>query len=266
MFSLKPELKKVITYTILVYALSVIGYTLLLKSKTIGLNPFIAMFILMWCPALSAFITQLVYQKNLRGFGWGMGSPKWYLVAYFLPLLSGALAYAVIWLTGLGIIDPGYKFNLFHLVIIGTLFNFAYAAGEEIGWRGLLVPSLYKVTGYTKTCFISGIIWAVWHFPIIIGGAYLADIPLTHRLILFILIVIAGSFIINWLRLRSGSVWVPILFHASANLYLQRLFQPMTKLTGQFSRYVAGESGIALLVVYAVVGFVFWRMRGKLAK
>ena len=44
--------------------------------------------------------------------------------------------------------------------------------GEEIGWRGLLVPELVKVTSFTKTALIIGIVWAAWHIP----GIFLADL------------------------------------------------------------------------------------------
>ena len=259
-------MKKIITYIIIVIILSSIGYTLVLNIKNWGLNPFVAMFFLMWCPALSAIITRLIYQRNLSGFGWKLGKPRWLILAYLLPLVSGALVYVFIWFTGLGDINPDYKFNFFKLVIFGTLFNFAFTEGEELGWRGLLVPELYKITSFTKTCFISGAIWALWHFPIIIGGAYLSDIPLSIELILFIIIATGMTFIANWLRLISGSVWVAILLHTSHNLYLQRLFQPMTTLRSGFSHYVAGESGLALMVIYVTVGFVCWKMRFKLKR
>lgn len=42
----------------------------------------------------------------------------------------------------------------------------ATAAGEEIGWRGFLVPELAKGLPFTAVALVSGIIWAAWHYPI----------------------------------------------------------------------------------------------------
>ncbi len=56
--------KEIITYVILTFSLSLIGYYLVINSKVIGISPFIAMLCLMWCPALSAIITSLAYEKT----------------------------------------------------------------------------------------------------------------------------------------------------------------------------------------------------------
>ena len=53
----------------------------------------------------------------------------------------------------------------------GVVENLVFQGGEEIGWRGLLVPELAKMTSFTKTALISGIVWAAWHMPAI----FLAD-------------------------------------------------------------------------------------------
>lgn len=258
-------MKKIITYVILVFSLSSIGYYLVVHSKTLGISPFIAMFYLMWCPALSGIITYLIYEKNISGIGWRPGRPRWLSLGYFLPICYAALAYGIIWLSGLGGINPDYKFNAFKLILLGTLFNVAFAAGEEIGWRGFLVPQLYKVTkSFTKTCLITGIIWSVWHFPLIISGAYLAKMPVGSQLLLLVITVTAMTFPISWLRLKSGSVWPAVLLHASHNLYIQRLFDPLTTETSSLSKYMIGESGIVMMVIFIGVAAIFWRLRKQL--
>lgn len=259
-------MKKIITYVVLVFLLSSIGYFLIIKSKVLGLNPMAMMFYLMWCPALSGMITYLIYDKSIKGIGWGAGKARWLGIAYLLPLVYAGMAYIIIWLFGWGAINPAYKFDFFKLVIYGTLFNVAFAAGEEIGWRGFLVPQLYKHFSYTATCLITGIIWSVWHFPLIISGIYLARMPLMSQLLLLLITVTAMTFTISWLRLRSGSVWTAVLLHASHNLYIQRLFDPLTKETGPLSKYMLGESGIVLTVIFVILAIIFWSLRHKLPK
>ena len=257
--------KEIITYVILTFSLSLIGYYLVINSKVIGISPFIAMLCLMWCPALSAIITSLAYEKNIRGIGWKLGRVRWLVIGYTLPICYSTLAYGIIWLFGFAIINPNYQFNIFSLIILGTLFNIAFAAGEEIGWRGFLVPHLYKLTGsFTKTSLITGIIWSVWHFPLIISGVYLAKMPMDFQLLFLVITVTAMTFPISWLRLKSGSVWPAVLLHASHNLYIQRIFDPLTIENSSLSKYMIGESGVVMMVILIGTAVIFWRLRGRL--
>jgi len=262
---MKREIKKSISYLVFLGVLSTGAYALLFNFIKIGIRPLLGIFILMWCPALSGFITQLIYERNLRGFGWGLANLYWYLLSYFLPAISGVLAYGFIWITGLGQINGNYQFNFFHFAIFGIILHLVFAAGEEIGWRGFLVPHLFQAIGFTKTCFISGIIWAVWHFPLILSGKYLSNVPVAASLAQLVIVILAMTFIINWIRLKSKSVWTAVLLHASHNLYMQNLFDPMTSLTNLFSRYFSGENGFALIVVYSAIGFILWRKRAGLS-
>lgn len=257
-------MKKIIAYIILTFLLSSIGYYLIIHSKDLGINPFIIMFFLMWCPALSGIITSLIYKKNLSGFGWIIGQPRWLGLAYLLPIFYASFAYGVIWLFGFGGINPDYKFNAFKLIILGTIFNVAFAAGEEIGWRGFMVPQLYKLTNFTATCFITGIVWSIWHFPLIISGVYLAKMPLGAQLLFLVITVTAMTFTISWFRLKSGSVWPAVLLHASHNLYIQRFFDPLTTETSSLSKYVIGESGIIAVIIFIVLAIFFWSLRNRL--
>jgi membrane protease YdiL (CAAX protease family) len=258
--------KKIATYLILVFLLSSIGYYLIINSKTLGLNQLAVMFYLMWCPALSGIATALIYEKSIKSIGWDLGKFKWLGLAYLLPFAYAALAYTVIWLFGWGSINPAYKFNFYKLVVYGTLFNVAFAAGEEIGWRGFLVPQLYKHLNFSATCLITGIIWSVWHFPLIISGIYLAKMPVAAQLLLLVVTVTAMTFPISWLRLRSGTVWTAALMHGSHNLYIQRLFDPLTLETGPISRYMTGESGIVLSVILVTLALIFRSVRHLLPK
>ncbi|MFH1347691.1 MAG: CPBP family intramembrane glutamic endopeptidase [Candidatus Margulisiibacteriota bacterium] len=257
-------MKKIITYVVLVFLLSSPGYYLIINSKAFGLSPFAVMFYLMWCPALSGIITSLVHEKSLKGIGWGPGKLKWLGLAYLLPIAYAGLAYGIVWLVGWGAINPAYQFNFYKLVIYGTLFNVAFAAGEEIGWRGFLVPQLYKHFNYTATCLITGIIWSVWHFPLIISGGYLAKMPVVTQLVLLVVTVTAMTFPISWFRLKAGTVWVAALMHGSHNLYIQRLFDPLTTETGPLSKYMIGESGIVLAVIFVLLAIIFWSLRHQL--
>ncbi|MFC1807109.1 CPBP family intramembrane glutamic endopeptidase [Candidatus Omnitrophota bacterium] len=258
-------MKKITTYVAATFLLSSIGYYLLIHSKALNLNPYVVMFYLMWCPAISGIITSLLYEKSISGIGWKIGRARWLSLAYFLPIVYAGLAYGIVWVVGFGGINPDYKFKAFKLIVFGTVFNLAFAAGEEIGWRGFLVPQLHKYTrSFTKTCLITGIIWSIWHFPLIISGVYLAKMPMVSQLLLLVITVTLMTFPISWLRLKSGSVWPAILLHTSHNLYIQRLFDPLTKETSSLSKYMIGESGIVMAVIFLITAVIFWNLRKQL--
>ena len=40
-----------------------------------------------------------------------------------------------------------------------------WQAGEEIGWRGYLLPRLSGRVGLPAASLIVGVIWACWHLP-----------------------------------------------------------------------------------------------------
>jgi membrane protease YdiL (CAAX protease family) len=163
-------------------------------------------------------------------------------------------------------LPPGIVIVLSVLMLgtLGFLRSTVSALGEEIGWRGFLVPELAKTTTFTKTALISGVIWAVWHYPLILFSAYNLGTPAWYGLACFTVMVVGISFVFTWLRLKSGSLWTGTFLHASHNLFVQQVFTPLTADTGH-TRYFVDEFGAALAAVALVVAFLSWRRRSELA-
>jgi membrane protease YdiL (CAAX protease family) len=192
--------------------------------------------------------------------------------------------YAVIWLAGFGGYNPrlareiaaalrlqGYPDGVplaVGFVVANTLLvvlgSFA-ALGEEIGWRGLLVPELAKRTGFTGTALASGVIWAVWHYPLLLHGALQrSDPPPWYAVGCFTLLLVAISFPLAWLRLRSGSLWPAVLFHATHNAVIQQYLTPVTSRAG-LADYFVDETGAAMLPFALLAAVYFWRRRAEVA-
>lgn len=87
--------------------------------------------------------------------------------------------------------------------------------GEEFGWRGYLQPRLLAGRPL-GAAVITGLIWGVWHYPIVLMGYERYSIPLLGLLIFPVLTVLL-SIIFGWLHRRSGSIWTPSLGHAATN-------------------------------------------------
>ena len=275
--------KKILVFLVLTFGFSSVFYYLIISAGSLGAYSGY----LMWCLGLAGILTQLIFQRNLRDMGWRPGPAKYLLWGFGLPLLYCAIVYGIVWLTGLGKFNTTELVNTFAkqfhmegqspakvLAIYGVLvvtYGIAMSAfrafGEEIGWKGLLVPALAKETcSYTKTALISAAIWTIWHYPPLLFSDYNnAGAPIWFGLICFTIMVFGINFVSVWLRLKTGSIWPAMLLHSSHNLFVQTVFTPLTSDTG-ITAYVIDEFGVGLAIAFVVLGFVFWRKRSELSQ
>ncbi len=259
-------------------------YFLIIKSGHLGSAGGAYVVALMWCPGTAAMLTCRYLGRGIGSLGWNWGKPRYQAMSYLIPLGYGSVAYAAVWLTGLGgfynkeFIDGVIKrFGLgplpawagigVYLVFAGTagmVRTCSTALGEEIGWRGFLVPELAKRYSFTTTALVSGCIWSMWHYPILLFADYNAGTPPWYGLTCFTVMVVSSSFIFAWMRLKSGSLWTGVLLHGSHNLFIQRFFDRITTDTGQ-TKYVIGEFGAALALVCSVFALYFWMRRAEVS-
>lgn len=255
------------TYLALTALLSAIFYTLIIRAGSLGVHGGLYVFALMWSPGTSALITRLIFQHNVRGEGWGWGGARGTrlaLLAYVLPLGYATAAYGFVWLTRLG----GVDLSRFHtpiatFLLLGTAQSVLSATGEELGWRGFLVPTLAETMPFSRVALISGAIWALWHMPLIIFADYNNGAPAWYSVTCFAVMVVALGFPFAWLRLRSKSVWPAAILHASHNLFVQAFFDRVTVNTG-WTNWLTSEFGAALAIAIVVTAWFFWRARGAL--
>jgi membrane protease YdiL (CAAX protease family) len=250
------------TFLVLTFALSAIFWWLIIDAGSLGAHGGLDVLALMWCPGASALITRFVFQHNLRGEGWRLGAPRWAALAYLLPVAYATVAYGAVWLLGLGGVDLArFKTGAVTFVVLGSIQSLLSATGEELGWRGFLVPTLAKRMSFGRLAVLSGAIWAVWHFPLIIFADYNSGTATWYSLLCFAVMVIALAVVLAWLRLRSGSVWPAAIVHASHNLFVQGFFDRVTVDTGP-TPWLTSEFGAALAITIGITAWLFWRARG----
>jgi hypothetical protein len=159
--------KKISLFLFLTLALSLFSYVPIIRAGTLNVNDGILVLTLMYSPGLAVILTQLIATHSLRGLSWRFGSARWPGIVYLLPLVYTLPVYTLTWFTGIGTFSKPRLFasiaekyaspNLAATIVIilllelteGMAENLVSALGEEMGWRGLLVPELAKVTSFS---------------------------------------------------------------------------------------------------------------------
>jgi membrane protease YdiL (CAAX protease family) len=251
------------TFLVLTFALSAIFWWLIIDAGSLGAHGGLYVLALMWCPGVGALITRLIFQHDIRGEGWRPGAPRWLALAYLLPVAYATVAYGAVWMLGLGGVDLSrFTTGTVTFLVLGTIQSLVSATGEELGWRGFLVPKLAKTMSFGRLAVLSGAIWAVWHFPLIIFADYNSGTATWYSLLCFAVMVVALAVILAWLRLRSGSVWPAAILHASHNLFVQGFFDHVTVDTGP-TPWLTSEFGAGLAITIGLTAWLFWRSRGE---
>jgi membrane protease YdiL (CAAX protease family) len=268
--AVNDALRRVILFLVLTFGLSTICYVLINRNGGMEGDGGLYVMILMWVPGVVALAITFLFQRNLRGMGWGLGKPIYYAIAYILPLVACVLAYGATWLLGLGSINPAAPGdNIWQSLALGLTVGaipaLILATGEEIGWRGLLVPQLARVQPFVQTALISGVVWGLWHVPLILTGGYNSGTPAWYAITCFMVNVIALSFSFAWLRQSSGSIWPAAILHAVYNVAIQGIFDGLTVDTGS-TLYFTGEFGLMLPIVNTLFALIFWRLSVSRAK
>jgi membrane protease YdiL (CAAX protease family) len=273
--------KPLATYLALTLLLSSIFYFLIIRSGHLAAAGGLYVVGLMWCPGTAAMLTCILSGRPLGSLGWRAGRPRYLALSYLIPLTYATVTYAVVWATGLGACcradfgagmarrlggaSPHWAAIAAVLVLDGTVgmaFSCFTALGEEIGWRGFLVPELSRTKSFTATALISGGIWSLWHYPVLLFADYNAGTRPWYGLLCFTVMVLGISFLFAWMRLKSGSLWTGVLLHGSHNLFIQNFFDPITTDTGR-TPYIIGEFGAGLAIAAICLGIYFRSRRAE---
>jgi membrane protease YdiL (CAAX protease family) len=228
-------------------------------------------YIHMYTPTLAVLMMMLVVTRDgYSKVGWAtLGlhrlGLRWWVVALLGPPVAMSAIYGLVWSIRIahavvpdGLFTPAV---LASMLTSGLGLSCAVALGEEIGFRGYLLPRLAHL-GTTRALLLSGLLHALWHLPLMfltpfipVLGNWLIMIPV------FVLALVAGGVFYGYLRLRSEGVWPATLAHGGIN-WLFALFAGLTVTASPVAlAYLAGEMGLLTLAVSALVaGWLLYRV------
>lgn len=212
--------------------------------------------LVLWAPALVAMAAAWRRTRGLAILGVGTGAWRWWLVGLVGPVaallaVDGALAAA-----GLVVYSGSVRGLEWPLAPV----NLFEAAGEELGFRGWLVPAMASRYGFRRAALGSSAAWFAWHLPGAIWGDVGAGAPAVFGLVCFGAFAMGFGTALAWLRVRSGSVWPAVIAHAAHNAVLFGILRHSFDDASPAAPWLRGEFGLLLAVIaLAVGGLCLWR-------
>jgi membrane protease YdiL (CAAX protease family) len=242
-----------------------------------GIPPLIGQYIIagvMWVPALATVITiKWITREGFAITNLRIGRLKPYLVSALVVPLVFFVIYGLTWLLGLG--QPDWDLSEFSAsmaamgadlstmppastlllgifissLFVGPTINGFFAFGEEFGWRGYLLPKLMPL-GKTRAYLLVGIIWGLWHAPLILAGFNYPGYPVLGVLWMSAMTIALGVYI-NEMTLQNRSSilagWIHGAFNGQGYGIWRILFPTVNPLLG-------GVTGLVGILVWLAVG------------
>ena len=204
----------------------------------------------MFCPLAATLLVKKVFQHQPTGIGWKVqGKRRYWLTAWFGPavftVLAAVLYFAVFpsrldlsgsWLvtayggemdaatlrSQLGVSSASYILqNGLLAITLAPPVNMLLAVGEEAGWRGYMMPRLKERFGLLSGRLLGGVIWGVWHWPIMLLTGYEYGTNYLGAPVLGLAVWCVACFALNtlldWLYEKTGCIWVPAMAHGAFN-------------------------------------------------
>jgi len=209
-------------FIILTYALTLVGGQLFYNPNISDYfaKPLLLILRILFLPAVVAPLSIAILLSYLDNKKTGVrnlfktfchkGIPiQWYILAIIIPFIVHLLASLLDLWRGTEFLPPFGNASLRTLVSIVIIFLLA-GVGEEMGWRGYLLPRLQQKYNSVISSIIAGLVTGFWHLPLfLLRGALHSN----HSFLPFLMLSVAFSFMYTWLMDNTGAVLILALFH-----------------------------------------------------
>lgn len=251
-----------------------------------GAGTFLEMviFAVMWIPAVATVITVKFVTKE----GFALTRLRFdrfasYLLWALLVPVGFAVIYGLVWLLGIRAPDwtlrgflslfpggaksaklplpPGLMIAMIFVgtTVVSPFVNSLWAFGEELGWRGYLLPKLMPL-GKARAYLLLGVIWGLWHLPLLLVGFGFAGRDRVLSILLFIAFTTAFGSILNEISLRNKSTFIAAWLHG---LFNSQRFGVWAILFAGGNALVSGPFGVVALLTWAAVAAVVLCVRRR---
>jgi len=242
--------RKVAVFLLITFILAIVIGSIppLLKLKWQGSTATIIGIIYMLFPALTAVFVQkvLCHEPVIKPLRVSFKLNRWFLLAWILPVILGlatipveTLFPGVIYTPDMSGMLERYQdmmtaeqlaemersiqqlpvhplfLTIVQGMIAGITVNALAAFGEELGWRGFLLQE-FKALGFLRSSLYIGIIWGVWHAPLILQGHNYPEHTVAG-VFLMILFCLLLTPLLNYVTLKAQSVIAAAVMHGTLN-------------------------------------------------
>ena len=238
---------------------------------------------------LAVLLVQKVFLRQPTGIVWKVqGKRRYWLAAWFGPavftVLAAVLYFAVFpsrldlsgsWLvtayggemdaatlrSQLGVSSASYILETGLVAItLAPAINMFFALGEEAGWRGYMMPRLKERFGLLNGRMLGGVIWGVWHWPIMLltgyeYGTHYLGAPVLG-LVVWCVVCFALNTLLDWLYEKTGCIWVPAAAHGAFNA-IASIAQVLTYPADAYYN-VLGPMPIGLIGMLPMLALAVW--------
>jgi len=267
-----------IYFTVLILSSIFLEWKIIQTGESIGRTPWLIL-ALMYTPAVASIVARLALREGFEDVSFHFGGReggRMIVLAWVYPMVVGLVAYGTAWAVGLAAFQPPLPpqshlysglaaanliTSLMLTATLGTVLSCVSAFGEELGWRGYMLTRL-MVARVPRPIFVSGLVWALWHVPLILSGQYAANSRPALSAMLFVIGVVADGYLAAYVRLRSGSLWPAVVFHGAGNAIIQGTFDRATAGTSP----AVGESGWLTATIAVVIVVLLTRGAWKLQR
>jgi len=258
-------------------------------GKWVTPGSFIVATAYMFIPMTAAIVVQrLIYKEPIKEpLGISFRLNRWFLIAWLLP---PAIAFAVL---GVSLLFPGVEYSpemagmfekfkavfppeqleqmknqsaalpvhpiwigLLQGLLAGITVNAVAGFGEELGWRGFLQRELGYL-GFWKSSALIGLLWGIWHAPIILQGHNYPEHPVAGVFMMTVFTLLLSP-IFSYVRLKAGSVLAAAVIHGSLNGTLG-LSVMVIKGGNDLTVGITGLAGFIVLFIVNIGIFIYDR-------
>lgn len=153
-----------------------------------------------------------------------------------------------------------------------VIVNHVAAFGEEIGWRGFLLPLLIDELGIQKAVLLDGILWGIAHAPLVCFGLnYTGNYPGApwSGILMMVLFATSIGISLSYLTLKSRSIFPACIAHGAINAIREAplliCLDTYNALLGPKPSGLIGMTGFLILGAVILAGFAQYpRNAGKL--